>query len=167
MNLWLRQTVSLARFELNRFLLARRWIGVYVMALAPVLVMYARAHLTPREVDPMSDASEGFAVLFQFFIMRFGVFIGSAVVFTQVFRGDILEKTLHLYLLAPVRREIIAAGKYLAGVVFVGSLHRLSCGIPEQDCSIHSLSKAPGSSIWPDMSPSPSWPPLVMALYSS
>jgi hypothetical protein len=126
MNLRLRQTVALARFELKRFLLARRWIGVYVMALAPVLLMYARARLTPRGVDAMSDASQGFAVLFQFFLMRFGIFIGSAVVFTQVFRGDILEKTLHLYLLAPVRREIIAAGKYVAGVVLVGTLFSFS-----------------------------------------
>jgi ABC-type transport system involved in multi-copper enzyme maturation permease subunit len=38
-------------------------------------------------------------------------------VFSQLFRGEILEKTLHFYMLAPVRREVIAAGKFLAGAV--------------------------------------------------
>ncbi|HEY2380111.1 MAG TPA: hypothetical protein VGK48_02910 [Terriglobia bacterium] len=119
---WLRQTLAVARFELRRFLLARRWIGIYVMALAPVLLMYIRSRMRVRDVDVMADATQSFSFLFELFILQFGVFISCAVVFTQVFRGDILEKTLHLYLLTPVRREIIAAGKYIAGVVLVSVL---------------------------------------------
>ena len=37
--------------------------------------------------------------------------------FAQMFRGEVLEKTLHYYLLAPVRREVLALGKYTAGLV--------------------------------------------------
>lgn len=119
---WLRQTGAIARFELRRFLLARRWIGIYVMALAPILLMYIRSRLPARDVDAVADATQSFSFLFELFILQFGIFFSCAVVFTQVFRGDILEKTLHLYLLVPVRREIIAAGKYIAGVVFVAVL---------------------------------------------
>lgn len=119
---WLRQTGAIARFELRRFLLARRWIGIYVMAFAPVLLMYVRSRLPARDVDAVADATQSFSFLFEFFILQFGIFISCAVVFTQVFRGDILEKTLHLYLLTPVRREIIAAGKYIAAVVLVAVL---------------------------------------------
>ena len=125
MNLRVRQTVAVARFELKRFLLARRWIGVYVLALAPVLLMYARTQIR-GENGSLLNPSQGFATVFQFFILRFGIFISCAVVFTQVFRGDILEKTLHLYLLAPARREVIAVGKYLAGAALVAVLFTVS-----------------------------------------
>jgi hypothetical protein len=48
-------------------------------------------------------------------------------VFCNLFRAEMLEKTLHYYYLTPVRREILVAGKYLAGlamalVIFVGSV---------------------------------------------
>ena len=123
-KLWLKQTTAIARFELKRFILARRWIGIYVLALAPVILMYARSRLRMPE-DNGPAASQGFAIVFQFMV-EFGIFISCAVVFSQLFRGDILEKTLHFPLLAPVRREIIAAGKYLAGVMLVATLFSVS-----------------------------------------
>jgi hypothetical protein len=110
-------------FELKRFILARRWIGIYVLALAPVILMYARRQV-PEHTASASPSQE-FAIIFQF-IVEFGIFISCAVVFSQLFRGDILEKTLHFPLLAPVRREIIAAGKYLAGVMLVATLFTVS-----------------------------------------
>src|SRR5207244_1760902 len=44
----------------------------------------------------------------------------------NLFRGEMLEKTLHYYFLTPMRRELLVAGKYLAGlasalVLFVAS----------------------------------------------
>jgi hypothetical protein len=124
-NLWLRQTAAIARFELKRFLLARRWIGIYVLAFAPVLLMYMRSRMPGLGDNGRVTASQGFAIVFQF-IVEFGVFISCAVVFSQLFRGDILEKTLHFPLLAPVRREIIATGKYFAGVTLVATLFSVS-----------------------------------------
>jgi len=35
----------------------------------------------------------------------------------KLFRGKIIAKSLHYYLLAPVRPEVLLAGKYLAGLV--------------------------------------------------
>ncbi len=44
----------------------------------------------------------------------------------NLFRGEILQKSLHYYFLAPVRREVLLAGKFLSGLaatatVFVAS----------------------------------------------
>lgn len=67
-----------------------------------------------------------FAGVFQFFYLRLAIFFGCVFVFINLFRGEILDKSLHYYFLAPVRREIVVVGKYLAGLaattaVFVAS----------------------------------------------
>ena len=36
-------------------------------------------------------------------------------IFSNLFRGEMLEKTLHYYYLTPLRRELLVAGKYLGG----------------------------------------------------
>jgi hypothetical protein len=58
-----------------------------------------------------------FATVFQFFYLRLAVFFGCVGVFTNLFRGELLDKSLHFYLLTPVRREVLAVGKYLAGLI--------------------------------------------------
>jgi ABC-type transport system involved in multi-copper enzyme maturation permease subunit len=102
--------------ELKRYVLARRWLGVYAAAFAPVGLLVIAAFQIRRNPPSISDLSEMYAVLFQTYMLRLAIFLSCALVFSQLFRGEILEKTLHFYLLAPVRREVIAAGKYLAGV---------------------------------------------------
>ena len=37
--------------------------------------------------------------------------------FTWLFRGEIVEKSLHYYFLSPMRRELLVAGKFLAGLI--------------------------------------------------
>ena len=73
-----------------------------------------------------TNLTQAYANLFQLFDLRFGILVSSALIFSQLFRGDILEKTLHLYLLTPVRREILTIGKYAAGVVFTATLFTAS-----------------------------------------
>jgi ABC-type transport system involved in multi-copper enzyme maturation permease subunit len=58
-----------------------------------------------------------YAVFFQTYWLRLAIFFSCLMMFSQLFRGEMMEKTLHFYLLSPVRREVIAAGKYLAGVI--------------------------------------------------
>ena len=58
-----------------------------------------------------------FAAVFQFFFLRLMVFFGCVFVFINLFRGEMLDKSLHYYLLAPVRREIVVAGKFFAGLL--------------------------------------------------
>ena len=35
----------------------------------------------------------------------------------NLFRGEILDRSLHFYFLAPIRREVLMAGKFLAGLL--------------------------------------------------
>jgi ABC-type transport system involved in multi-copper enzyme maturation permease subunit len=114
-NLWAKQIQAVARLELKRHVLARRWIGIYILAIAPVLLMLVRA-LT-REPLSSPEIGSQYATIFQFFILRFAIFFSCAMIFSQMFRGEFLEKTLHFYLLVPVRREVLVVGKYVSGVI--------------------------------------------------
>src|SRR4029077_18457371 len=55
-----------------------------------------------------------FATIFQVYFLRLAVFFGCVGIFTNLFRGEMLDKSLHFYLLAPMRREILMVGKYFA-----------------------------------------------------
>ncbi|HEY5041127.1 MAG TPA: hypothetical protein VIK53_03920 [Verrucomicrobiae bacterium] len=58
-----------------------------------------------------------FATIFRFYFLRLAVFFGCVGIFTNLFRGEMLDKSLHFYLLTPIRRELLMAGKYLAGLI--------------------------------------------------
>jgi ABC-type transport system involved in multi-copper enzyme maturation permease subunit len=91
---------------------------MYFLAFAPILLFLMRAAAVPEERQaPVLQLSEMYAQFFQLFVLRFGIFFCCAVVFSQMMRGEVLEKTMHFYLLAPVRRVLIIVGKYIAGVV--------------------------------------------------
>ncbi len=72
--------------------------------------------INTRERDTIPKDSLIFAGIFQFFYLRLAIFFGCVGVFTNLFRGEMLDKSLHFYLLTPVRREVLAVGKYLAGL---------------------------------------------------
>jgi ABC-type transport system involved in multi-copper enzyme maturation permease subunit len=63
-----------------------------------------------------------FAGVFQFFYLRLAIFFGCLGIFMNLFRGEVLDKSLHFYFLAPIRREVLMAGKFLAGLL-------ATCGI--------------------------------------
>ncbi len=74
----------------------------------------------------LGEDSVVFAAMFQFFYLRGAIFFGCMGLFSNLFRAEMLEKTLHYYYLTPMRREMLVAGKYLAGLavallLFVGS----------------------------------------------
>jgi ABC-type transport system involved in multi-copper enzyme maturation permease subunit len=79
-----------------------------------------------REAYNLGDESIMFAGVFQFFFLRLAVFFGCLGIFMNLFRGEILDRSLHFYFLTPIRREVLLAGKFLAGllatcVIFVTS----------------------------------------------
>jgi|SRR5688572_23584276 len=116
-DLRIKQALVVMKVELKRYVLARRWLGVYFAAFAPVLLLlFVGIRMRWRGVS-LSDLSEAYAFFYQTFMLRLAIFFSCALVFSQLFRGEMLEKTLHFYLLAPVRREVITAGKFLAGGV--------------------------------------------------
>jgi ABC-type transport system involved in multi-copper enzyme maturation permease subunit len=115
-SLWIRQSLTIMKMELKRYVLGRRWIGVYLFAFAPVLLLTLA--LVRRGPQPgIGQLTEIYAIFYQTFVLRLSLFLSCAMVFSQLYRGEVLEKTLHFYLLAPVRREVLMFGKYLAGVV--------------------------------------------------
>ena len=75
--------------------------------------------------DPIED-SKIFAGVFQFLYLRLFIFFGCLFVFMNLFRGEMLDKTLHFYFLAPMRREVLVAGKFLAGLVATAAIFCLS-----------------------------------------
>jgi len=64
----------------------------------------------------ISQDSLIYATVFQFFYLRLAIFFGCVGVFMNLFRGEMIDKSLHFYLLAPLRREVLVIGKYLAGL---------------------------------------------------
>ncbi len=115
-SLWSRQIDAIVRFELKRYWLGRRWIAIYLLFLAPIALLGMRLAFA-RGNDSVETISLIYAGIFQGFILRFAIFFSCMIMFSQMFRGEILEKTLHYYLLSPVRREVLAIGKYTAGLV--------------------------------------------------
>lgn len=60
-----------------------------------------------------------FATIFQVYYLRLAIFFGCLGIFMNLFRGEMMDKTLHFWFLTPSRREVLLAGKYLAGILTV------------------------------------------------
>ncbi len=54
--------------------------------------------------------------------LRFIVYFGCAFLFVKSFRGEILDRSLHYTLLAPVRRDVLTVGKYLGALASTWAL---------------------------------------------
>jgi hypothetical protein len=70
-----------------------------------------------RQGYNLGQDSVMFAGVFQFFFLRLAIFFGCLGIFMNLFRGEILDRSLHFYFLAPARREVVMAGKFLAGLL--------------------------------------------------
>jgi len=70
-----------------------------------------------REVLNFEEDRSVFAGVFQYFYLRLAIFFGCLGIFMNLFRGEMLDKTLHFWFLAPARRETLLVGKYMAGLV--------------------------------------------------
>ena len=70
-----------------------------------------------NELETLPQVSRIFAGIFQSFYLRLAIFFGCVGIFVNLFRGEMLDKSLHFYLLTPTRREVLLAGKYAAGLL--------------------------------------------------
>src|SRR3954470_16761612 len=116
-ELWTRQIAAILRMDLKKNFFSRRGIWIYLLAFAPVALITMHAIIDSRSGSSMRTDTEVLAYIFQFFYLRFGIFFGCLGIFTWLFRGEIIEKSLHYYFLAPVKREVLLAGKFLGGLV--------------------------------------------------
>src|SRR5262245_23758046 len=119
-SMYLRQIGGVLRLELKKTFFAKRGWWVYLLALGPLAITilhWLTAGLSRRAgVHSIGEDSLVFAALFHFYYLRLGIFFGCVGIFSNLFRGEMLEKTLHYYYMTPVRREVLVLGKYLAGL---------------------------------------------------
>lgn len=119
-SLWCRQLLAIFRIEFGKSLFSRRAFTCAVLALMPILLLAAAGLIVEEDGDRMydtiEDARQIFAIVYSSLILSAVIFLGSAAIFTTLFRGEILDRSIHYYLLSPVRREILVTGKYLAGL---------------------------------------------------
>jgi hypothetical protein len=91
-------------------------------------LLFVDGALQSMNVEPLLDFDEDrlvFAGIFQFFYLRVAIFFGCLGMFMYLFSGEMSNRTLHYWFLAPAPREVLLAGKYAAGllastVVFAG-----------------------------------------------
>ncbi len=127
-SLWLRQIGALLRIELKKNFWGRRALLIYLLAAVPVAFFAAMALIdaTARDIRRDGEADIIFANIYEAMILRSIVFFGCAWVFMNLFRGEIVDKSLHYYFLAPLRREVLVTGKYVSGLVAACALFGLS-----------------------------------------
>ena len=81
---------------------------------------FTDGRLEHRNVNRLLDFEEDrtiFAGIFQYFYLRLAIFFGCLGIFMYLFRGEMANRTLHFWFLAPARRDVLLAGKYAAGLI--------------------------------------------------
>ena len=117
-RLWQTQLNAIVRLETRRNLFSWRGAWVYFLAFAPTFIIFIHA-ISPsnRLYDSIDEDTQVLASIFQFYYVRIGIFFGALGIFTRLIRGEMIERSLHYALLAPVRREVLLLGKFIAGAV--------------------------------------------------
>ena len=118
--LWLRQIGAIFRSDLQKNFLGRRAILIYLLALLPLfplLVLAVFSGQLGNNWKDLNNLSLIYSVLYNGLILRTVVFFGCAWIFMNLFRGEIVDRSLHYYFLSAVRREVLVVGKYFSGLV--------------------------------------------------
>lgn len=119
-SLAMRQILAVQLLEIRKRFIGKRAIPVYLLVMIPLMIFGARTlalllfHVTQEGSLPSDRVL--YAVLFRTLIIRFVVYFGCVAVFVPLFRGDVLDKSLHYYFLAPIRRSRLVVAKYLSGI---------------------------------------------------
>jgi ABC-type transport system involved in multi-copper enzyme maturation permease subunit len=115
-SLWLRQLSAIFNLETRKNFFGKRAILIYLLALLPIVMLGMLALVTtPTRV--FVNLAMIYAWIYAGLILRTVVFFGCAWIFMNLFRGELVDRSLHYYFLSPVRREVLVLGKYLSGVV--------------------------------------------------
>jgi len=117
---WRRQLMTIFRIELIKAMFSRRAFSCYALISMPIILMTVAAFDENRDGSnafvTIENARRIFGYIFSTLIMGAVLFLGNASIFTTLFRGEMLDRSIHYYLLTPVRREVLVIGKYLAGL---------------------------------------------------
>src|SRR5678816_4572323 len=128
--LWRSQIAAIMRLEVKKNFWGKRAFLIYLLAAFPVAIIFALTQLDSRAATDISrywgEAKIIYANVFEGLVLRTVVFFGCAWIFMNLFRGEIVDKSLHYYFLAPLRREVLLVGKYISGLVVSSVLFGLS-----------------------------------------
>lgn len=118
-NLWLRQIGAIFRMEIEKNFLSRRSLLIYLLAFLPLFPLSILALVRPpgNEWRDFNQMSVIYSILYNGLILRTVVFFGSAWIFMNLFRGELVDRSLHYYFLSAVRRDVLVVGKYISGLV--------------------------------------------------
>jgi ABC-type transport system involved in multi-copper enzyme maturation permease subunit len=116
-GLWWIQVRRLTSIELRRNLISWRASWIYILAFVPTLIIAVHLLIDRPAPSSMPQDTEILAGIVQFYYIRLGIFFGCLGIFSRLIRGEMVERSLHFYLLSPVRREILLLAKFSAGAI--------------------------------------------------
>jgi ABC-type transport system involved in multi-copper enzyme maturation permease subunit len=116
-GLWWIQALRLTRIEVRRNLFTWRAGWIYFLAFIPAAIILLHLFVDRHLQSLMSEDTNVLAGIVQFYYIRLGVFFGCFRIFSRLIRGEMIERSLHFYLLSPVRREILLLAKFAAGSI--------------------------------------------------
>jgi len=116
-SLWWIQARRLTRIEIRRNLFTRRAWWIYSLAFIPAVIILIHLFVDSHSGGGLNDDTEVLGGVVQFYYVRLGIFFGCLGIFSRLIRGEMIERSLHYYLLSPVRREVILLSKFFAGAV--------------------------------------------------
>ena len=117
------QLLAVIKIELRRNFFNRQALAIYLLAFLPAVVVGLHALQSPmgRHCNIEQDTVI-LAGIIQLFYLRLAIFFGCLGMFTWLFRGEIVQRSLHYYFLAPMRRETLVLGKYIAGALTTSAI---------------------------------------------
>ena len=123
-----RQVGGLVRLELRRLLMTRRAVILGLAASVPVVIvlLVGSIPIGGQTVLERFGNRVVYETIFETVFLGAILFFGCLYVFFNLFRGEILERSLHYLLLVPLRRELVVAAKYVAAVAAVALLFMAS-----------------------------------------
>jgi ABC-type transport system involved in multi-copper enzyme maturation permease subunit len=116
-GLWWTQAERVVRIEIRRSLFSWRAGWVYFLAYVPTLIIFLHTIVDRHPPGAISEDTNVLAGIIQLYYIRLGIFFGCLGIFSRLIRGEMMERSLHYYLLSPVRREILLLAKFVAGSV--------------------------------------------------
>jgi ABC-type transport system involved in multi-copper enzyme maturation permease subunit len=118
-GLYATQIFVLMRNEIRRNLFTRRRLWVYLLAAIPVVILVIHNAFAPNTDEPfyIETDTRVLARIVHLYYVRLGIFFACMGIFTWLFRGEMVERTLHYQFLVPVRRAVLVIGKFLSGTL--------------------------------------------------
>jgi ABC-type transport system involved in multi-copper enzyme maturation permease subunit len=116
-GLWWIQAQRVTRIEVRRNLFSWKATWIYFLAFVPTLIILVHLLVDRHSQSSFSEDTNILAGIVQFYYIRLGIFFGCLGIFSRLIRGEMMERSLHFYLLSPVRREVLLLAKFAAGSI--------------------------------------------------